>query len=338
LGIALAHATMWVSRRITDIPTSVLTQFLATFGVWLVADRLHLSAIITVVAYAMTAARYSPATTNARRRIASYAVWDVAVFVLNVLAFVLIGLQLRGILARLSGSDFRGYLWAAVAVCATVIIVRIVFWMSFNKLVRWRLGRTLDGVSPPGALGMRPTFGSGLVISWCGMRGIVTLAAALALPDGPRGFPQRDFIVFAAFCVVLSTLVLQGMTLRPLLQALGLRDDGSVERELQVARAETARAALTALERHSQPELPPSVALLRREYAVRVRASEADPSPEAASGSSLAALQRKAVVVQRRALLDLRARSVIGDDAFHVIEEEIDMLELSADGRVHPGA
>jgi hypothetical protein len=170
--------------------------------------------------------------------------------------------------------------------------------------------------------------GTGLLISWCGMRGIVTLAAALALPDGgPAGsFPHRDLIVFCAFCVVLSTLVVQGATLRPLLKLLGLQDDGSVERELQVARVETAQAALRELE-GKQPAV--SADLLRREYRARTRPGNAEPE-------SLAQLQQLAVDAQRRALIDLRARSVIGDDAYHVAEEEIDLLELTADARVRP--
>jgi CPA1 family monovalent cation:H+ antiporter len=324
VGILFAKLYTPLASRISDIPTSVLTQFLSTFAVWMLAERLHLSPIITMVAYAMTLARRAPALITARRRIASYAVWDVAVFVLNVLAFVLIGLQLRGILRRLASEDLGDHLWAAAAVCGAVIVVRFVFWMAFNAFVRRRLA---SGQLPP-ELGT-PTIGSGLVISWCGMRGIVTLAAALALPDGADGFPQRDFIVFAAFCVVLTTLVLQGVTLRPLITALGLRDDGSIERELQIARAETARAAMVALEKG---ELP-SAGLLRREYAARLRGLDGGGAGE---GGSLAELQREAVRVQREVLLELRARSVIGDDAFHVIEEEIDLLELSADGRVHP--
>jgi CPA1 family monovalent cation:H+ antiporter len=324
VGILFAKLYTPLASRISDIPTSVLTQFLSTFAVWMLAERLHLSPIITMVAYAMTLARRAPALITARRRIASYAVWDVAVFVLNVLAFVLIGLQLRGILRRLASVDLGDHLWAAAAVCGAVIVVRLVFWMAFNAFVRRRLA---NGQLPP-ELGT-PTIGSGLVISWCGMRGIVTLAAALALPDGADGFPQRDFIVFAAFCVVLTTLVLQGVTLRPLITALGLRDDGSIERELQIARAETARAAMAALEKG---ELP-SAGLLRREYAARLRGMDGGG---ASVGGSLAELQHEAVRVQREVLLELRARSVIGDDAFHVIEEEIDLLELSADGRVHP--
>src|SRR5262249_32945846 len=159
--------------------------------------------------------------------------------------------------------------------------------------------------------------GTGVIISWCGMRGIVTLAAALALPDGDAAFPHRDLIVFCAFCVVLSTLVIQGATLRPLLNALGVRDDGSVERELQTARVETARAAIQELE--SRPASP-SVNILRREYEARMEPGDTEPGER--GPESLAELQQHAALAQRRALVELRARSVIGDDAFHVAEEE----------------
>ena len=251
-GILLARFYMWATRRIVDIPISVMLQFIGTFGVWLLADRLGLSAIITMIAYAMTIARCAPARVDARRRISSYAVWDVAVFVLNVLAFVLIGLQLRAIRTRVPDSQWHVYLWSAAAVCVTVIVVRIVWVMSHNRIAHWKLLRR--GAHAPGSARGRPmtmpTLGGGLIISWCGMRGIVTLAAAMALPDGSAAmaFPYRDLILFCAFAVVLVTLILQGMTLRPLMAWVGLKDDGTVEREVRLARAETARAALEALD------------------------------------------------------------------------------------------
>ena len=231
--------------------------------------RIGLSAIITVVSYAMTLARHAPAMIDGRHRIASYAVWEVAVFVLNVLAFLLIGLQLRGILTRMQESDWPTYVACALAVCAAVILVRIIWWMPYNAYVRWKIRRY--GANLPRPM-MLPTVGSGLVISWAGMRGIVTIAAALALPDA---FPYRDLVIFAAFCVVVSTLVVQGLTL-------------------------------------------------------------ASPAAAPPDTSNLADLQRRAVQAQRQALMDLRARSEIGDDAFHAVEEEIDVLDLTADARIRP--
>jgi CPA1 family monovalent cation:H+ antiporter len=331
-GIVLARLYLWATRRVQDIPIMVMLQFIGTFAVWLLASRIGLSSIITMIAYAMTLARRAPGRSDARRRISSYAVWDVAVFVLNVLAFVLIGLQLRAIRTRVPESQWHVYLWSAAAVCITVILVRIVWVMSHNTIARLKLRHFDGGRGRPMTM---PTVGGGLVISWCGMRGIVTLAAAMALPDGTTAFPHRDLILFCAFAVVLVTLILQGMTLRPLMAWVGLQDDGTVEREVRLARAETARAALKALDgAHDVP-----VETLRREYEARIRLSEGDlpqPGMQPRSGATLAQALHQAVAAQRHALVELRARSIIGDDAFHVAEEELDLLELTADERVRP--
>src|SRR5262249_30723658 len=168
----------------------------------------------------------------ARLRIPSYAVWDVAVFVLNVLAFILIGLQLKPIFAHLDRPALLGYSIAAPAVCAAVIVVRFVWVMLYAAFGR---------IASSGG----PSFRGATIVGWCGMRGIVTLAAALALPIG--AFPHRDLVVFVAFAVVLGTLVIQGMTVAPLMRLLAIRDDGAVEREVRLARVETARAALYAI-------------------------------------------------------------------------------------------
>jgi monovalent cation/hydrogen antiporter len=332
LGTVLARLYLWATTYVRDIPVSVLLQFIGTFAVWLLADRLGLSAILTVIAYAMTLARHTPARSDARRRISSYAVWDVAVFVLNVLAFVMIGLQLRGILMRMHGADSRTYVTCAVAVCVAVVLTRLVWAMLQSTVARWRIWRRA-GLTPPTT---PPTYRGALVIGWCGMRGIVTLAAALALPDGTvaAAFPFRDLIVLCAFCVVLATLVLQGMTLRLLLVWLGLKDDGSVEREIQVARVETARAALRALE---DEKSHPAIDALRRTYHARIRMGPAqdDDATSEVVASDLGDIHTIAVRAQRVTLMDLRERSIIGDDAFHAAEEEIDLLELAADVRLH---
>jgi CPA1 family monovalent cation:H+ antiporter len=139
------------------------------------------------------------------------------------------------------------YLAVAGVVLVTVILVRIIWHMSFNAVIRWRDRRL--GFRPPRPM-LRPTVGSGLVISWTGMRGIVSLAAALALPPA---FPFRDLIVLTAFFVVLGTLVIQGLTLTPLLRALDLQDDDPVGREVSAARERALRAGLQSLERDRSP-------------------------------------------------------------------------------------
>jgi CPA1 family monovalent cation:H+ antiporter len=323
LGWAVARLQMAIAPYLSEeTAVAVLIQFLGTFAVWMGAEALHVSAIITVVVYGMTIARRAPRLTGARRRMDSYAVWEVAVFVLNGLAFLLIGLQLRGILARLDG-EWARYLLLAVAVSFAVILTRIAWVMGYSAALRWGIGRFgrpgRDGRAPK-----RPTVRGGLLVSWAGMRGIVTVATALALPEG---FPHRDPIVFAAFCAVLATLVLQGLTLGPLLRRLGLSDDGTVQRETELAREATTRAALAILD-----SVPPGSErdLLRREYMTRLAA---DGAAETARGA-LSALQQRAVAAQRDALEALRSAGTIGDDAFHAVEEELDLLELTADPRI----
>src|SRR6185436_12584233 len=159
-GMLLARVSLWVTRRVQDIPVSILLQFITTFAVWLIAENLGLSAIITVVSFAMSVARSASRRMDGRHRIASYAVWDVVVFVLNALAFLLIGLQLRGIVQRMEPGQWGAYAQFALATCATVMLVRILWWMPQNALVRWRIRR---GKVSPQHRSMLPTVGSGIV-------------------------------------------------------------------------------------------------------------------------------------------------------------------------------
>lgn len=327
LGAVLSRVILYITPRIRDVPTAVIVQFLGTFAVWMLADRLGLSAIIAVVVFAILVARSAPDLIPARLRIQSYAVWEVVVFVLNVLAFILIGLQLKPILQRLSPAELARNAVAAAAICAAVIAVRIVWVTIYTAVGRWS--------------GAAVSSRAAAVVAWCGMRGIVTLAAALALPTGRDGtppFPFRDFILFTAFCVVLGTLVAQGLTLRPLMRGLGLRDDGSVDREVRLARAATTRSGLVALDAAGADS--EMVGFLRRKYEARLRQAEraeTEPDPTAEDGwNEYHGVLRRAQADERRTLSDLRARGVIGDDAFHRLEEELDWAEVNAESRSGP--
>lgn len=337
LGFALSRLILFVNNFISDVSTSVIVQFVGTFAVWLIAERLHLSPIITMVVFAMAVARVAPDRMPARLRIPSYAVWEVAVFVLNVLAFIIVGLQLKPIVARLDRSTWIEYTGVALAVIAMVIAARIAWVTGAAAFSRWRCRPHPDGTpGPADAVALSPR--GATVVAWCGMRGTVTLAAALALPaarDGVPPFPHRDLILFTAFSVVLGTLVLQGMTLRPLMSYLHLADDGAVDREVRLARVETLRAALAVLRRAPDGE---SAALLRRRFELRLRHAEAevdgmphDPVHAPGELSRDADRLRAAMSAQRRRLSSLRADGTIGDDAFHQIEEELDWAELAAE-------
>src|SRR3954470_19869587 len=247
LGVVMSPVTLFINERIKDVSTAVVFQFCTTFGVWILAERLHLSGIITSVVFAMLASRRAPAILPARIRIPAWAVWEVAVFVLNILAFILVGFQLKSIAERVTGATRERYVFVAMAVCVATILARIVWVTGAAALSRWRRTTSSDGHGRRDTVDL--TGRAAAVIGWCGMRGTVTLAAALALPTGGgdgAAFPYRDLILVTAFGVVLGTLVVQGLTLRPLMLRLHLEEDDSVDREVRLARVETLRSAVEA--------------------------------------------------------------------------------------------
>ncbi|MDB5607860.1 MAG: sodium:proton antiporter, partial [Bradyrhizobium sp.] len=242
---------------------------------------------------------------------------------LNVLAFVLIGLQLGSIWPRLDAPLRLQYCLIAAAVLGVVILTRMVWVMSYNTVLRFSIARfgfhPRRPMSPPSVAG-------GIVVSWCGMRGIVTLAAAFALPEG---FPYRDLILLTAFAVVLGSLVIQGLTLRPLVSALRLKDDNLLAAEVARARAVAYRAALDEIDGDPSEEAE----ILRLEYRALLLRAEGDPDGGVSSGELPAdPLRRRAIGAARQSMLRLRQSEDIGDDAFHQIEEELDWAELSAQG------
>ena len=325
VGWSLARLVSTVIRRVEDISSSIILQFVTTFGVWLLADRIGMSGVLTIVIYALTMARLAPGRTSARVRLPSYAVWETMVSVLNTLAFALIGLHVRPILEHLAAADWHRDLLAAAAVLATVIAVRAAWVMSYNTAVR--LKNHWFGVSLARPM-MTPTFRGGLVVSWCGMRGIVTLAAALALPGGEGGgtaFPSRDLIELCAFAVVLGTLLIQGLSLKPVLRWADLGDDAPVEREIRLARVALAESALSELRGESGREAE----MLRGELRAVVEAASSQDGTSDRVPHPLALLRRRIMAPQRDRLLALRRDGVIGDDAFHEVEGELDRQEMA---------
>jgi len=306
VGLLIAH--------IEHAPTSVILQFVITFGIWLAAERLGLSAVVTIVVFGMSAARRSAFAMPARLRVPSFAIWESVTFVLNVLAFTLIGLQLRPILEGLNAAGRLRLVDAGLVILAVVIVIRLVWVMTYT-LIQLRSASQIANPSMPPL-----TFKAGLVIGWSGMRGIVTLAAALALP---AGFPYRDFIQLTGFIVVLGTLVIQGLTLRPLLVLLHLPKDSTVEREIGVAREAALKAAMAALEGVETP----AAQRLRLEYQEALRQARSGSDPRERPDN---ALRQRVVPASRRAIDDLRDSGAIGDEAYRLVEEELDWLELSS--------
>lgn len=319
VGYVLARLYILATTPIQDAASGTVLQFVATFGVWLLAEQIGLSAIITMVVYAMILSRLSPRRTAARNRVSSYSVWETAVFVLNVLAFLIMGLQARPILAGMSSEGLFDALGLALAVLATVIAVRIAWTLVYGAVTR-RLGWQGEA-----ALDRR----SDILVGWCGMRGLVTLATAFALP---ASFPGRDPIVLSAFFVVLGTLVLQGLTLKPLLKRLHFEADRSVEDDVSRGRIAIMEAALDSLD----DDQSLAAQVVRKQYAAARSVAENAANPQAATDFDEVRL--RAIGHQREALLRLREEGTIGDEAFLRLEEEVDWAELDAapPGRFQP--
>jgi NhaP-type Na+/H+ or K+/H+ antiporter len=315
LGAALAWPACALLGAFHDPPSAIILQFITTFGVWILAERLHLSGIITIVVYGITLARLCA---GADQRPPAHP--------------LLCGVGHHGL--RAAGSGFRagrpadppdpGRPERRAARSLTPgsrspysspsSLVRLTWVMTHNALAR-RYQRALGG---PDAASL-PAIRAGLIISWCGMRGIVTLAAGYALP---ADFPYRDLILVCAFTVVVGTLLIQGLTLPALLKWLALADDRPVEREFAIAR----KAALEAALRSIDGENSTVADAVRREYHDMLAQTGSDRTLDTTHNE----LRRNAIAAARTVALELRRRGTIGDDAFHRLEEELDWLELGA--------
>ncbi|MFL5257165.1 MAG: cation:proton antiporter [Rhodopila sp.] len=323
-GPVLAWIVGRATRQIDDAPSSIILQFISTFGVWVIAERVGLSPILTVVAYAMTLARTSPAHSPAYLRIPSYAVWDTAVVVLNVLAFLLIGLELGPVIAAAPSGNLDHWAIVGGSVLATAILVRIGWTLVAASWSGWRRRRRGIQALADGPL---PNWRTGLLIGWAGTRGLVTVATALALPSN---FPERGMLLFVAFTVTLGTLLLQGLTLRPLVLMLGLGDDDPVNREVREARVATAEAALSAFRGETVDGVQALRVELESEREIAASAQEGDGRPTFPEK----ALRAKALVARRQRLHEMRREGAIGDAAFHRIEEELDLADLAVATRL----
>jgi CPA1 family monovalent cation:H+ antiporter len=305
LGFGAGRIIVFAMPLLAGTLGGILFQFVATFGTWILAERLEFSAILAVVAAAMTVARHA-GLLAARDRVPSDVVWSVVVFMLNVLAFLLVGLQARRIALDLDQGELQHAIRFALLVLATVILVRIGWVMLYNRLVqpvyRW-LGR-----------GPGPTVREGILASWCGMRGMVTLGAALALP---ATFPQRELVLLSALAVVLGTLIIQGITLAPLIRMLRFPPDASRGAELKHARLRLLAVAQGELAGRDDA----AARVLRGELAL------------ARTTDALDILRLDTIRAERQELRRMLTAGAIDDETYRALEQELDLSEVAVTRR-----
>jgi CPA1 family monovalent cation:H+ antiporter len=313
-GLLFGIACGWASARLTAYVAGTLggnlLQFVQTFLLWIVAEHLGLSAVLAIVAFAMTAAAGSSAPQSARMRVQSYAVWSAVVFVLNVMAFLLMGMQVRDIVGGMSAERLLHASGFIAAVVITVIVIRLVICIGFNRVRNAMLNEDEEKTD------MRQS----VLAGWCGMRGLVTLATAFALPGD---FPQRDLVLLAAFAVVLATLVLQGLTLAPVIRLLGLDQQEQGAQDMTAFRLEIASAGLARIEGRTGPEAD----LIRNKIDIE-RAALRDAGGVAAL-EAYRGLALEAIAAQRAQLEQLRTGNRLNVDEYNLLLEEIDWRELA---------
>jgi CPA1 family monovalent cation:H+ antiporter len=313
VGLLVGALGTRIMKGLAGSLSAIIAQFLLTFGTWILAAHLNFSPILAVVALAAVAAHEMPKRTSARHRIHANVVWSTLTFVLNVLAFLLMGLQARDIITGMRSEALASALEFSGLVLLAVIVVRFAWVMTYGFLIR-RFRRYFEKRTIHGTL---PKFRVGVLVSWCGMRGLVTLATALALP---ADFPHRDRIVLSAFAVVLGTLVIQGFTIRPLIAWLNIPKDDSLDVEIAATRKAMLTAALESL--HGEPRV--LAAPLRAELEAAREASVDRLRPDSPQDP----LRRTALAAERALLTDWRHSGRIADDVYHHLEDELDRLEM----------
>src|SRR6266542_2587654 len=275
VGLAVALAVDWLRRRIDDPIIDNTMSLVAPFAAYLPAEVIGASGVLAVVVTGLYLGYQAPVTMTAASRLVSKSVWKVVEFLLQGTVFTLIGLQLREVLAGLRGYDPAVVVVAALAVAGAVVGVRFV-WMFPVAYGTRLLARSREDTAPR-------SWREPLVVSWAGMRGVVSLAAAFALPLTVRSgapFPQRDLLLFLTFVIIGVTLVGQGVTMPALIRRLAIPGPDPTTDALQEASAQQ-QAASAALERLE--------ALLRSE---RVPPGVAEQLRQRAEGRTLAAWER----------------------------------------------
>jgi len=326
-GIAIGLAVGWViaeiRKRLDDPPVEVTISLLSGYAAYVPAERAGCSGVLAAVTIGIYIGWRAPDISNARQRVAGYSMWTILTFLLNALLFVLIGLQLPLILDGLQDEPIGELITVAAAVAAVVIVCRLVWVHLMTGAIR-----ALDRRASQRA--RRGTWRARTVTGWAGMRGAVSLAAALALP---ADFPARDQLLFITFAVILATLVLQGLTLPAVIRWSGVHDDGAEEREDLLARRRATEAALARIDELEAQEWTrdDTVERMRAMYAYRARRLTAraggseDGDGFEHRSRKYQKMVRSVLDAQRRAVVDLRNRGEISNDVMHRIERELDL-------------
>ncbi len=331
-GVAVGLAVGWivrqVRRRLDNPPAEITISLMTGYFAFVPAELLGFSAVLGAVSAGIYLGWHTPELTSSQVRLQGIAVWEIVQYLLNALLFVLIGLQLPVVVDALEDISVASLLGYAALVCLTVIVVRFAWVFAVLH-------------APKKIVHRMSSWRGAVFLSWAGMRGAVSLAAALALPletDTGAPFPGRDLILFLTFSVILATLVGQGLTLPLVIRALGLEEDGGDDREDAKARIRAAEAAIARLEelaaedwvRDDTAERMRGLYRFRTDR-FRARFDDGDDGAIELRSQDFQRLRRELLEAERQAVLELRRSGVISNDVWFRVSRDLDLEDQRLD-------
>ncbi|BCL83698.1 Na+/H+ antiporter [Ktedonobacteria bacterium brp13] len=328
IGLIVGWLLAWLHRHLDDAPIEITITLLTPFAAYLAASAFQVSGVLAVLSAGLYLSWHSSRFFSSTTRLQANAVWNVLVFILNGLLFLLIGLQLRHILSALTDGSLITVVGEALLISLVVIVVRILWVFPATYLSRFWLIR-LHGRD------LTPSWKSVMIVSWTGLRGGISLAAALALPQTLQGgalVSMRDHLIALTFGVILVTLVGQGLSLIPLIRWLGITADSApTEQEQYRAREAAAQAALQRLQELADAEWIDEGLLmdLRARYEEKARHARqhVQGTPHKEAITSHKRLHREVIEAERAAVINLRNQRQIDDEILREIERELDLEE-----------
>ena len=328
IGLIIGQLFFWIHRITPDNPTTDTTlTFIAPYVAYVVAEQIHVSGVLSVVACGLFLSQRSSQIFKHESRIQAYSTWDTVTFILNGVIFILIGLQLPHVLANIQEHSFSTLLWYGAIISLAAIISRIVWVFPAAYIPRWLSKRIRTNEARPNASNVS-------IVAWSGMRGVVSLAAALALPltiGENMAFPNRDLIIFLTFAVIFATLVLQGMTLPFVVKKLKVKGDEGGKLLEDQARFTIASSLIEHIEENYSLGLHDEIlSKIKSKYEIRIQRLSKDNSLNKLTDEQIQeflAIQGKLINQERLFLEDLRKQGKIGDEAIRKIEYELDLEE-----------
>jgi Na+/H+ antiporter len=332
IGLVVGFLVAALRRRLDNPPVEVTIALMTGYFAFIPANALDASGVLAVVTAGVFLGWRTPELTSVQTRLQGVAVFEIVAFVLNALVFALVGLQLSGILDALTGHSSGSLMWWGFLVTLAVVVSRLIWGPVLMYLPKVLFPRLRHGPI---------RMGQPVVVAWSGMRGAVSLAAALAIPlttHAGAAFPERDLIIFLTFCVILGTLVVQGLTLPAVIRAFRIEPDNLEEREDAKARIKAADAALARLEELAEEDW------VREETASRLRglydfrrnrfASRFDENSDGdieQRSQSYQRLRRELLEAERSAIVDLRREGVISSDVERRLQRDLDLEDARLD-------